>query len=249
MKQIIAQLLQHLSNLKQHLLQQIQMIKLLRSSKGLEMRDDTALELVKELSLIREQLTKVRGHMESFPVAEQFMVNMETQRADARANAQEVQTPQLPSLRVLKHGETPPWVLEAEKWMWKNEVDDQEELEAFLKINPDGKSGGLPWCAYFLNAVFDACGIEGTKTSNGARDGKSTSFVDWGQITEKRDGAVGIFYDQAGGSGHVAIVCENGTKLLGGNQGDTVRLNKIDWYEKNQKYADYRWPSEYEIPS
>ena len=205
------------------------------------MRDDIALQMV-------EELTKIRKHIESFPVAEQSMINMETQRADARANTQEIQTPQLPQLKVLKPGETPPWVLEAEKWMWKNEVDNQEELEALLGVNPDGGSGGLPWCAYFLNAIFDACGIQGT-TEGGARSGKSTSFVDWGQIVEKRDGAVGIFYDQAGGSGHVAIVRENGTKLLGGNQGDTVRLNKIDWYEKNRKYADYRWPSEYEIPS
>ena len=132
-------------------------------------------------------------------------------------------------LRV-KDGQSPPWVDVAKKWMDKDEVDDCDELEAFLGVNPEL----TPWCAAFVGKCLEAWNIETTG------DLRARSYADWGQECGGIYGAVAVFKT------HVGFVQPDG-KLLGGNQGNMVKLSNLDWYHKNMEFLGYRWPAEYEL--
>ena len=58
-------------------------------------------------------------------------------------------------------------------------------------------------------------------------------------------GALGVFEGETGG--HVGFV--RGDKLLGGNQGDSVKYSNLAWFKSNMKLLGYRWPSDYPIPT
>ena len=143
-------------------------------------------------------------------------------------------------LIVIPEGESPPWVVEARKWMGLNEMDDRDQLEPFLGGNPDDSSGGKAWCAAFVNSVMQACDIDGTGSW------LAVDFENWGQPCEKREGAIAVFGPGNVPGGHVGFVV-NETKILGGNQGDMVRENNLQWYLNNKKLLGYRWPSEYQV--
>lgn len=153
----------------------------------------------------------------------------------AKIDRDKAQPAESPVLLIVPEDEDAPWIVEAQKWMGLNEMDDQEELQAFLGINPNDQAGGLPWCAAFVDKVLEACGIKGTGSLRAA------DFQNWGQPCEERNGAVAVF------DGHVGFVVQDGEKILGGNQGDMVRLNNLAWYKNNRKFLGYRWPSEYEV--
>ena len=149
--------------------------------------------------------------------------------------------PQSESLIDLE-GAEPPWVTEALKWDGLNEIDNRDQLEPFLDVNPDDSAGGVAWCAAFMNAVLKKCGIEGTNTL------LATSFEKWGQPCDAIDGAIAVYDAGKIPGGHVGIVIGDG--LFGGNQGDMVRLNKNRaWFDQNKTLLCYRWPSGYVIPT
>jgi uncharacterized protein (TIGR02594 family) len=83
----------------------------------------------------------------------------------------------------------------------------------------------VPWCAAFVGAMLERCGISGTGKLN------ARSYLDWGvpvELENARPGDVVIF--KRGNStwqGHVAFyVDQNGSsiKVLGGNQSDAVNV-------------------------
>ena len=146
-------------------------------------------------------------------------------------------------LKVVSEGEDTPWYIEAMKWLHKNEIDDRDTLEPFLGINPDDSAGGLSWCAAFMNSALKSVGLVGTGSN------MALSFSeDWGQQCKICDGAIVVFVESNGRNGHVGIVCDDGVKILGGNQGDMVRKNNIAWYLSNRNLVGYFWPSEYKVP-
>ena len=134
----------------------------------------------------------------------------------------------------ITNGLDAPWVIEAYKWEGLNEVDDRDQLEPFLGMNPDDSDGGLAWCASFINSVMEAVEIIGTGSL------LARSFMDWGTECECVDGALAVY------EGHIGIVI--GAGLLGGNQGDMVRLNKNrSWFDKNKKLLGFRCPPGYKF--
>lgn len=139
-------------------------------------------------------------------------------------------------------GAEAPWYLKAMEFLGLDEAEDQEELEDFLGINPNEKTGGQPWCAYFIVAVFGAIGIKW------GQSGRAVDHAEYGyKIDEPIDGAIVIFEGGFLSGGHIAIVCEGGTKMLGGNQRNMVKLNNLAYYIANSNLVGYYVPHGYKL--
>ena len=115
---------------------------------------------------------------------------------------------------------------EALKWVGLHEEDDRDRLmknllqPAGIRIDPSR----TPWCAYFVNAILSAVGLEGTGT------GLARDFQDWGvEASEKEPGSIVVYRS------HVGFVTEDG-KVCGGNQSDGVNVGDIEWYGKPIAY-------------
>ena len=105
----------------------------------------------------------------------------------------------------------------------------------------------VPWCSSFVNWVLKEAGIRGTNNA------AAKSWLTWGhELSEPRVGAITITKrqgsDVANGSAsgyHVAFYHSGGAdskfSLLGGNQGDAVRVREFD--RKKYESVKYRWPA------
>jgi uncharacterized protein (TIGR02594 family) len=104
----------------------------------------------------------------------------------------------------------------------------------------------IAWCSSFVNWVLKEAGIRGTNSA------AAKSWLTWGrELKEPQVGAITITKkhgaDIANGSTsgfHVAFFHSSGAgtkySLLGGNQGDSVRISAYD--SKKYEYVKYRWP-------
>lgn len=119
-----------------------------------------------------------------------------------------------------------PWMDEAMKWFGKSEDDDNAELAEFLGIDP----AETPWCAAFVDKVLENTGYPSTGSL------RASDFAGYGRECDCIDGAVAVF------DGHVGFVAKNGNKILGGNQGDSVKYNNLAYYHKKKKFLGYYWP-------
>lgn len=119
---------------------------------------------------------------------------------------------------------TPLHIIYATQYLGLHEQKDQKQLQKFVRVDPVRTE----WCAAFVNSVLETTGISGTK-SLAAR-----SFLKWGEKTNQPQvGDIMIF--KRGNSqwqGHVAFYLgtvkrNNRTyyKILGGNQGDMVKIS------------------------
>ena len=145
--------------------------------------------------------------------------------------------------------EEAPWMVEARKWEGKSELYDEAELTAFLGINPnDKKPDGKPWCGAFVGKTLTAANImnpDSLTATDYAYKG-DYHFYKCGCL----DGAIAVFDEKPGSpykGGHVGYVCKKGTKLLGGNQGDSVRESNLKWYLDSKMLVGYYCPNGYEL--
>jgi uncharacterized protein (TIGR02594 family) len=97
----------------------------------------------------------------------------------------------------------------------------------------------VPWCSSFANWCMKKAGLKGTESA------AARSWCKWGKkLSEPRKGCIVIF--RRGNNpkaGHVAFYDhedENYIYVLGGNQGDVV---KVSPYKKGD-VLDYRWPDD-----
>jgi uncharacterized protein (TIGR02594 family) len=101
------------------------------------------------------------------------------------------------------------------------------------------KDDETPWCASFVNWCLDGKG-------NGSAS--ALSFRSWGKkVAKPAYGAIGVI-DWGGGKGHVGFVVgkKNGKiLLLGGNQGDSVKVSSF----AESLFVAYRMPGDYEVPA
>lgn len=108
-----------------------------------------------------------------------------------------------------------------------------------LDNTPAQENDSTPWCASFVNWVFEQEGIPGT------RHALASSWRSWGQeVPGPRYGAVVVFYPgtAGGGSGHVGFVVDwDATHIycLGGNQSDAVTILRMSL----SRVHSYRWPA------
>ena len=96
-----------------------------------------------------------------------------------------------------------------------------------------------PWCAGFVGAMLEDCGIKST------RSGMARSYEKWGQPCGAVPGAIVVFWrgSKSSGSGHVGFVTgkdqHGNIMVLGGNQSDAVNIKPFS----TDRVVGYRWPS------
>jgi uncharacterized protein (TIGR02594 family) len=96
-----------------------------------------------------------------------------------------------------------------------------------------------PWCAGFVGAMLEDCGIKST------RSGMARSYEKWGQPCGAIPGAIVVFWrgSKSSGSGHVGFVTGKdqygNIMVLGGNQSDAVNIKPFD----TSRIVGYRWPA------
>lgn len=96
-----------------------------------------------------------------------------------------------------------------------------------------------PWCAGFVGAMLEDCGIKST------RSGMARSYEKWGQPCSAVLGAIVVFWrgSKSSGSGHVGFVTgkdqHGNLMVLGGNQGDAVNIKPFP----TDRVVGYRWPA------
>ena len=138
-----------------------------------------------------------------------------------------------------------PWVRELKAVYGWHEVRDNEKLKAWLKSDNKtlGNPGVLPWCGDAVEtAIRLALPDEPLVGALGANPYWARNWVGFGKAAQGY-GSIGVF-ERGPTSGHVGfLVGEDATcfHVLGGNQGDTVSVTRI---EKGRLLAA-RWPLTY----
>ena len=139
------------------------------------------------------------------------------------------------------------YVLKMLEFEGKHEVKDKKCLQDFLGFNPNDRDpDGKAWCAGFLKRVLEECGIN--------TDGltlMATSFKTFGcALEEIVDGAILVFEPSEEADfpiRHVGVAVDNGTKLFGGNQGNSAKRSNLDWYLANAELTAIRCPEGYKL--
>ncbi len=122
-------------------------------------------------------------------------------------------------------------------------LQERKDRKALIKYLSAHKMAGLdpsttPWCAAFVNAVVDACGLPGTGKWN------ARSFLKWGVSTDDVYPGTIVVLKRGNSTtlGHVGFYVtqtqEGFIHVLGGNQGDMV-CEKV--FPESQ-VLDYRIP-------
>lgn len=135
----------------------------------------------------------------------------------------------------------PPWLPIARKYTGLREVpgpDTNATIARWLRgLKAWWAEDATPWCGTFVAAVMQEAGLAYPKAWYRAK-----AWADWGVECEPAIGAVAVF-DRKGG-GHVGIIVgrDNMNRLLvlGGNQGDMVRVDAFDY----ARLIATRWPAE-----
>jgi len=117
-------------------------------------------------------------------------------------------------------------------------------------IEIDGDDGDVPWCAIFVNAALEQCGIPGTRSAASQSFRHSDRFV---PLAGPALGAVTVFWRVSKGSGlgHVGFYRgQVGDRIyvLGGNQGDAVSISP---FAQGPRFGlvGYWWPKGVTMPT
>lgn len=132
------------------------------------------------------------------------------------------------------------WLVLARTLIGTTEVKGKQHNPEILQMWRDIKRSGIkddetPWCAAFVGAVLERCGIKSSRFESAA------SYSTWGvPINSPVVGCVVVFLRQGGG--HVGFVvgrdAADNLLVLGGNQSDQVNVRA---FPRNRVVA-YRWP-------
>jgi len=141
-----------------------------------------------------------------------------------------------------------PWIVEGKKVFGLHEYHDNRELSAWLRSDRKflGDPNQLPWCGdYVETAIKNSLPNEPFVGRLGKNPYWARNWKHFGNETPPVYGCVLVF--SRGRGGHVGFaVGEDDTDfyVLGGNQGDTVNISRID---KGRLLAA-RWPITYTNP-
>lgn len=135
----------------------------------------------------------------------------------------------------------PCWVTEGKKYVGTREIPGVKHEPRILSWWKAIKRGGIktdevPWCAAYVGAMLEACGIPSTRYES------AKSYLDWGvRLDAPCLGCIVVF--SRDGGGHVGFVIGKDDKgrlmVLGGNQGNAVTIAPFDM----ARVAGYRWPT------
>jgi uncharacterized protein (TIGR02594 family) len=137
------------------------------------------------------------------------------------------------------------WLEKAKQYIGLTEVKGAGHNPKILEFWKTIKLGGIKddetsWCAAFVGAVLENCGIRSTRKEN------ARSYEHWGvKLDEPVEGAIVVFwrYNPKGIYGHVGFVAgrdqAGNLMVLGGNQGDKVSVRPFS----TERVLCYRWPA------
>lgn len=142
-----------------------------------------------------------------------------------------------------------PWLAEARKCIGQKEIYGPRHnawivsLWKFLGL--PFRDDETPWCAAFVGATLEKCGIKSTKSA------AARSYQNWGvKIDKPIPGCIVVFWrgNPNGYSGHVGFVTGQTRAghlvVLGGNQGDAVSEAAFSV----DRVVSYRWPLGVPVP-
>jgi uncharacterized protein (TIGR02594 family) len=107
-------------------------------------------------------------------------------------------------------------------------ADNERVVEYSLTTEGGATPDSVPWCSSFVNFCITQAGLKGTNLKN------ARSWVTWGHnVTPPAPGCVIVLWRESPTStkGHVGfyVGMEDGrVRLLGGNQGDAVKIASFD---------------------
>lgn len=140
----------------------------------------------------------------------------------------------------------PRWITKARSLIGVKEVPGPKHSAEVLQMWRDIKRGGIkddetPWCAAFVGAVLERCGITSSRFES------AKSYETWGRALEQPAvGAIAVF--SRTGGGHVGFVVGRGAAdtilVLGGNQGNEVNVRVFPL----ERVTALRWPAGEPLP-
>ena len=135
----------------------------------------------------------------------------------------------------------------AERFLGYTEINDRQELRAFLGVDPRSTE----WCAAFVNSVLHTTGQPGSESVS-EHPLMARSFVDWGVPVDHKEeepeaGDVVVFpRGRQSWQGHVGFYVDTVTvdgkdywQILGGNQSNAVT---VELYRPERAIAVRRAP-------
>lgn len=123
-----------------------------------------------------------------------------------------------------------PWIVAARTHLGEREIKGYRHNPVIVNFWKLAKLAGIkndevPWCAGFVGAMLETCGIRS------ARSDSSRAYLDWGERIDAPEYGCVVVFRRPGG-GHVGFcvgVDQTGRLLiLGGNQGDAVSILPFD---------------------
>jgi uncharacterized protein (TIGR02594 family) len=145
----------------------------------------------------------------------------------------------------------PEWFQLALHEVGVHEVGDNAgpDVRRFIEDAHVGAEGN-PWCAIFANAMLELSGIPGTRSASSQSFTSHPNFV---QLGGPALGAVAVFWrkSHSSGLGHVGFYRgEAGDRVyvLGGNEGDAVKIEAMPKSASTFGLRGYWWPKSVPLP-
>lgn len=136
----------------------------------------------------------------------------------------------------------PKWITLARTYIGEKEMKGEKHNPKILDLWKACKLGGIkndeiPWCAGFVGGILEKSDIISSRADS------ARSYLNWGvHVHTPMIGAIVIF-ERGETSGHVGFVVgrdeNNNLMVLGGNQGDMVKIAPFD----QDRVLGYRWPA------
>lgn len=146
-------------------------------------------------------------------------------------------------------GSAASWMDIARAEIGQSEVVGQQHNRRILEYHATttlrAGSDEIAWCASFVNWVMQQAGITGTRSAAAA------SWINWGQATAAREGAIIVIRNAAAAGSslttsgnHVGFLVEQTERhyiVLGGNQSNQVKISQFR--RSSWQLRALRWPT------
>lgn len=130
-----------------------------------------------------------------------------------------------------------------------HETGNNQGIERYIGLAHAGTPGD-PWCAIFMNAALESCGVVGSRSPSSQSFRTNPNFV---QITTPALGAIVVFWrgTPSSGLGHVGMYRgedPNEVWVLGGNESDMVQIEALPKTSASFGLIGYWWPKSVPLP-
>ena len=139
------------------------------------------------------------------------------------------------------------WIIEAQRHIGVKEIKGAKHNSFILvwlkSLSAWWSEDETPWCGVYVAHCIKKAECKLPKYWMRAKD-----WLNWGQSLNKPCVGCVVIFEREGG-GHVGFVvgkdANNNLMVLGGNQGDAVKVSPF----QIERVAGFRWPIEYPIPT